>query len=110
MLNPIGIGMLLYLAEGKSEMWALWSRYLGDITGVTNSRSLPQLFSVACCTWRRASVTCWLHGPTTWECQSQNINPIVFGSLLYVAEGKRDMSAPWTRYLGDIASVPILDH
>ncbi len=26
-------------------------------------------------------------------------------SLLYLAEGKRDLSAPWTRYLGDIAGV-----
>ena len=26
-------------------------------------------------------------------------------SLLYLAEGRRDMSAPWARYLGDIAGV-----
>jgi hypothetical protein len=37
--------------------------------------------------------------------QFQIINPIVLGSLLYLAEGKRDMLAPWARYLGDIAGV-----
>jgi hypothetical protein len=29
----------------------------------------------------------------------------VYGSLLYLAEGKRDLSAPWARYVGDIAGV-----
>ena len=33
------------------------------------------------------------------------LNPFLSCSLLYLAEGKRDLSAPWARYLGDIAGV-----
>ncbi len=34
-----------------------------------------------------------------------NFNPFLCCSLLYLAEGKRDLSAPWARYVGDIAGV-----